>query len=352
MKIKSAFLLGPMMLLASSVFAQLPAASSMGPTLAPPAMTEKEVITELKKDGPAQLQKDLEKRGVAFEMDADIEKRLRKAKATDEVIKAVTAAGPKERENAAKAAAVASGAVVMSPEETADFKPLQTELDPDKAIALAEGFVQKHPQSVLDSYAYAFEANAYEMKGDAPKIVEYAEKSLQLKKDNLMSLLIITYALPQPQYIGQHQADEETELKKAENYCQQALQQIDELKPQASESAADFARRKASYIAGIHEDLGMVHLDRAQEGLMGFDKDELAKAEGEFKIAVSNNDHPDPIAYYRMGEAYMQDNKLDDALAAFTKASEVGQGPVKQSADQRIETIKKAKAHPAAAAKP
>ena len=72
-------------------------------------MTEKEVITELKKDGADQLQKDLDKRGVAFEMDPDIEKRLRKAKATDEVIKAVTAAGPKERAAAAKAAAMASG---------------------------------------------------------------------------------------------------------------------------------------------------------------------------------------------------------------------------------------------------
>ena len=110
-------------------------------------MTEKEVITELKKDGADQLLKDLDKRGVAFEMDADIEKRLRKAKATDEVIKAVTSAGPKERAAAAKAAAMASGAVVLSPEESADFKALQTELDPDKAIALAEAFVQKHPKS-------------------------------------------------------------------------------------------------------------------------------------------------------------------------------------------------------------
>ena len=112
MKIKSVFLLGPALLLASTLFAQAQGAPTMGPAVAPAPMTEKEVITELKKDGADQLLKDLDRRGVAFEMDADIEKRLRKAKATDQVIKAVTAAGPKERAAAAKAAAMASGAMV------------------------------------------------------------------------------------------------------------------------------------------------------------------------------------------------------------------------------------------------
>ena len=70
----------------------------------------------------------------------------------------------------------------------------------------------------------------------------------------------------------------------------------------------------------------MIHLDRAQLGLMGLDKGELAKAEQEYKLAVSTTDHPDPSDYYRMGEACRLQGKLDDAIAAFTKASELGQG--------------------------
>jgi tetratricopeptide (TPR) repeat protein len=367
MKIKSLFLLGPALLLASTLFAQLPAAGTSGaPTLestvAQPPMTDKEVISELKKGGAAQLQKDLDKRGVAFEMDADIEKRLRKAKATDDVIKAVTAAGPKERENAAKAAAQASGGVMISPEESADFKALQTELDPDKAVALAEAFVQKHPKSEVLSYAYAFEANAYEMKSAAAKtdsemksaaakIVEFGEKSVDLKKDNLMSLLIVTSVMPTPQYIGQHQADEEKILTRAESYAHDALTAIDNLKKPANESDADFAKRKATYQADIHSDLGMIHLERAQEGLMGLDKEELAKSEKEYRLAVSNTDRPDPSAYYRLGEACRLLGKFDDAIAAFTKASETGQGAVKQFAEQQIELVKRMKAEAAAPAK-
>jgi tetratricopeptide (TPR) repeat protein len=355
MKIKSAFLLGPVLLLSSALFAQAPGAPASGPTLGPAVaqapMTEKEIITELKKDGADQLLKDLDKRGVAFEMDADVEKRLRKAKATDQIIKAVTAAGPKERAAAAKAAAMAGGGVTVSPEEAADIKALQTELDPDKAVALAEAFAKKYPKSDVLSYAYALEGNAYQMKGDVVKAVEYGEKSLELKKDNPMSLLMLAYTIPTPQFIKLHQADEEKQLANAESYAQDALKVIADLKNQTKEPDADFARRKASYIATIHADLGMIHLDRAQLGLMGLDQDELVKAENEYKQAVSMTDQPDPVAYFRMGDACRLQGKLDDAIAAYTKASELG-GPVKRFADMQIAALKKAKAQPAAPPKP
>jgi tetratricopeptide (TPR) repeat protein len=351
MRIKSVILLGPALLLSSILFAQAQGAPTMGPSVSEAPMTEKEVIAELKKDGSDQLLKDLDKRGVAFEMDADTEKRLRKAKATDDVIKAITAAGPKEKAAAAKASAMASGAVVIPPEENADFKALQTELDPDKAIALAQAFVQKHPNSSVLSYAYAFEATAYEMKGDAPKIVEYGEKSLDLKKDNLMSLMIVAYAIPTPQYISQHQSDEEKQLTKAENYCQEAITVVNGLQKPANESDADFAHRKAGYMATIHADLGMIHLDRAQLGLMGLDKDELGKAEKEYGLAIAGTDHPDPTDYYRLGDACRLQGKIDDAIAAYTKASEMGQGAVKEYAEKQIDMLKKAKAQSAVPAK-
>jgi tetratricopeptide (TPR) repeat protein len=353
MKTKGMMLLGLALLLSSAAFAQLPAAGpTMGLQVSESPMTEKEVIAELKKDGPDQLTKDVNRRGVEFEMDADIEKRLRKAKGTDDVIKAVTAAGPKERANAQKSAAQASGAVIIPPDETADFKALQTELDPDKAAALAAAFVQKHPNSPVLTYAYAFEANAYEMKGDVARVVEYAQKSLAVKKDNLMSLLMLAYAIPTPQYVNLHQSDEEKQLTDAEADANAAIAAIGDLKKLGNETDADFAKRKAAYVAEVHADLGMIHLDRAQLGLMGLDQTELAKAEEEYRLSVTGTDHPDPSAYYRMGEACRLQGKFDDALAAFTKASELGQGALKQYADQQIAKTKEMKAQAGASAKP
>jgi tetratricopeptide (TPR) repeat protein len=338
------------LLLTSTLFGQIVGAPTMGATTAPTPMTEKEVMAELKKDGADQLIKDVNRRGVDFEMNADIEKRLRKAKATDDVVKAVTAAGPKEREAAAKAAALAGGAVVVPPEETNDFNPIKTELDPDKAIALSEAFIQKHPKSQLVSYAYAFEANAYQMKGDVSKLVESGEKSIDLKKDNLMSLMLVAYAIPTPQYLKLHQSDEESELTKAENYAQEAIETVNHLPKPAAESDADYATRKAAYLADLHADLGMIHLDRAQLGLMGLDKGELAKAEQEYRLAVAGTDKPDPSAYFRMGEACRLQGKYDDAIAAFTKASQLWPDNMKKYADDEIALVKRMKAATTAAA--
>jgi tetratricopeptide (TPR) repeat protein len=324
-------------------------------------MTEKEVIGELKKDGTDQLLKDLQKRGVDFEMNADIEKRLRKAKATDQVVQAVTSAGPKERAAAAQTTAMASGALLLTAEEQSEFTALQTELDPDKAISLAEAYVQKYPKSNGLSFVYAFEAGAYqmkandaEMKADAAettkmitKVVEYLEKSLELKKDNPMSLLMACSIIPTPQYIKAHQADEEKQLTQAEAYCNDATKAVGDLKKPEKEQDADFARRKAGYVAGIHANLGMIHLDRATLALMGLDKEELAKAEQEYRQAVSLTDRPDPSSYYRLGEACRLQGKWDEAIAAFTKASELGQGAVKQYAEQQIDLVKKLKSQAA-----
>jgi len=352
MKIKSAFILGPAWLLATTLFGQVVGAPTMG-TTAPTPMTEKEVITELKKDGPDQLLKDLSRRGVDFESDDDTVKRLKKAKASDEVIKAVKNAGPKERAAAAQAAVVASGGVVVPPEESAAFDPIKTELDPDKAIAMAESFAQKYPKSPLLTYAYAFEANAYQQKQDVSKIVEFGEKSLELKKDNLMSLMLVAYAVPTPQFVHLHQGDEESQLTKAEQCAQDAIQAVNLLSKPPTESDADFAARKANYVADLHADLGLIHLDRAQLGLMGLDQEELSKAEKEYRLAVTGIDHPDPSAYFRLGESCRLQNKLDDAIAAFTKADQLWQDPrMKKFAEDQIDMVKKMKAAAPAPAKP
>jgi hypothetical protein len=60
---------------------------------------------------------------------------------------------------------------------------------------------------------------------------------------------------------------------------------------------------------------------------------------------VTSTAHPDPRDYYRMGEAYAMDGKWDDAIQAFTKAGDLGQGTlIKTYADQQIGEMKKKKA--------
>jgi len=347
MKMRHGLILGVLLILAGAGFAR-------GQNAPVQPMTDKEVIQELKKQGADQLKKDLSARGTAFDMTPELEKKLRKANASDDVVKAVTDAGPKARA-AAKAAALGAGAAELSPDESKDFTALRNELDPDKAISLAEDYAKKYPTSTVLSYVYSFEAGANQQKSGTvdpaeqpkyvAKTVELCQKSLELKKDNLMSLIMAVGVMPQPQYLNQHEADKEKQLSDVQDYAEEALKLIDQLPKQGTETDADFAKRKAEYASGVHAGLGMIDLDRSQLGLQGPDKDELAKAEKEYNTAVTTAEHPDPRDYYRLGEAYNLDGKTEEAIAAFTKAGDLAQGSaIKQYADKQIEALKAKKA--------
>jgi len=307
-----------------------------------PPLTEKEVIDLLKsKQPPAQSAQAVTQRGVVFEMTPDIEKKLRKAKADDQFIEVVKEASPSAR--AARAAS--GGGSAVTPEEGREMQAIQNELDPDRAIQLVKDFEQKYPNSSILTWAYTFAANAYQQKGDIQHVVEYGEKSLKLKNDNLLSLIIMAAMLPQPQMLKGGDVDKEKKLAEAETYANQALQLIEQLPKQPNETEEAFQQRKAQLRREPHSALGMIHLERSSLALEGPDKDELAKAEQEYQMAVSMGERPNSQDYFRLGETRALLQNWDGAIEAFSKASELGQGTViKTYADQRIEEIKKKKA--------
>jgi len=230
-------------------------------------------------------------------------------------------------------------------EQAPRFDAIKSELNPDKAIKLVDDFVRNFPNSALLSSVYSFGANAYQQKGNVEKVAEYTDKSLKLNPDNLSSLILSVQVLPLPQYIRNHPADRDKILRQAQSEADLALQLIPQIPKQPKESDTDYQKRLAGVASGIHGALGVVHLELAGENPAGPDRAELAKAEQEFTTAVSTTVHPDPRDYYRMGEAYGVEGKLDDAIQAFTKAGKLGQGTViKTYANEQIAQLKKRKA--------
>lgn len=237
-------------------------------------------------------------------------------------------------------------------QEVDDFNTIRQEastgLDPDHVIQLATDFEKKYPESLMLTYSNFFAASAYQQKNDIPKSIEFGEKSLKEKPDNLMSLIMMADLLPIPQAMKGTAASKDKNLSEAENYANQALQIIPNLPKQTNETDDQAKKRKDVLSAELHSALGMVHLQRSAEGLTGPDKDELAKAEQEYKMATAT-DKPSPQDYFRLGEAYTNDGKLDEAIESFTKAAQLGQGgPIQPYAEQRIEELKKRKAGAAA----
>lgn len=351
MRIKQILMVFAVLALSSVLYAQGQAQPAQHQAAAP--LTEKELTKEIKSAAPETVISDVKQRGVDFEMTPEIEKKLHKAKATDEVIAAVQQEGPKARAQMAKMNIGGHPAGPVVPKEQADaFNAIRGELDPDKIIALTDDFAKKYPDSIMLTYVYAFEADGYQQKGNLDKIVEYSDKALKLKSDNLLCLLLKLEVIPQPQYLSKHEADRDKILEESQAEAAQALKLIPQIPKGAGETDENYQKRISQASANVHSALGMVHLDLATASLGGADKAELAKAEQEYKASVASA-HPDARDYYRLGEACSMEGKLDDALQAFTKASQVGQGTMIQAyADQKVKDLTKAKARTPAAPQP
>ncbi len=304
-----------------------------------PPISQKNLIDILKsKEHAPNAVAIVESRGVDFELDPEIEKQLRKAKATEAVIEAVKKGSPKARAERA----AAQGYVVATPEEERDLRAIQDELNPDVALQLAAEFEKKYPQSPLLTYALALSAAVYEQKGDLTNVIAQSERSLALKSDNLMTLLILAQNLPQPQALQKGNVEEK--LERAEKYAKQALEQVEKVPPQATESTEQFAARKSYYMRDLHSSLGMVHMQRAMQSLGDPDPEELEQAEQEYQTAVTISNDARATDFFRLGEIRENLKKIDEAIEAFTRSGQLGEGTViKTYADQRIASLQKMK---------
>lgn len=233
-------------------------------------LTEKELIKEIKSSAPDVVIKDVRERGVDFDMTPDIEKKLHKSKATDEVISAVRQEGPKIRSQMAKMNMGGEEGTQNIPREQAEaFGAMRGETNPDKLIALVDDFAKKYPESPLLSYVYTFGATGYQQKGDVDKSVEYADKGLKLKPNNLMCLLVKVGMLPQPQYLNKHEAERDKILQETQTEAEQALSLISRLPKQPNETDADYQKLTADIASSVHSSLGMAHLEVATGSLAG-----------------------------------------------------------------------------------
>lgn len=238
-------------------------------------------------------------------------------------------------------------APLISAEERQAYGAIQNKcnasMDPDKVVSLSRNFEKKYRRSTFLTYVYAFEATAHQRKGELDKTVDSAEKSIKMNPDNMMTLIILSSMLPQPQSLHGSDLDKQRKLKEAKTDANHALELVDKLTRHTDETDDAFKTRKNTIASELHAALGMIHLQRAAAGVNGMDQDELDKAAQEYKASVDL--HPTDEFCYRLGEVYEHENKIGDALESFSKASELGQGTgIQKYADNEIAMLKQRQA--------
>jgi len=299
-------------------------------------LAEPEVI-ELIKQSKGKLEDAaavLERRGVDFDLDVKVEKKLRKAGADDKIIQDVWKASPAARASQKPILATATGAQLqISPKEGMAFQTMQNELDPGRRLLMVDEFEKEFPNSQILSHVYAQGARAAQEKGDLNKAVEYGEKSLKLDADNLPALLVVATSVSQPSMLRGSDNERNARLAEAQSDANHVLKLLREMLKHAGETDEQLQGRKGGLAADAHFALGMVALLR----------DESPKAVEEFSAAIKSSVNPTPQYYYRLGEAYTSVGKSGDAIEAFKKTSELGKGTaMEQLAIKRLAELKKA----------
>lgn len=274
----------------------------------------------------------LQQRGVAFDLNEKIEKKLRGAGADDAFIQEVWKAGPTSRNQKATVITANGAEVKISPKEGMAFQSIQDERDPGRRISMVNEFARQFPNSAILPQVYAQAAKACQEKNDFNGALQYGAKSLRLDPDNVPSLIVVAMTLSQPSMLRGDEKEKAARLAEAQNDANHALKLVDTMPNQGVETDDQLQLRKKAFTADAHFSLGMASLM----------EDNPATAVAEFKVAINSSPRPNPQYYYRLAEVYANDGKKAEAMDAFRKAAAAGRGTVmEQYANRKLEDLQK-----------
>jgi tetratricopeptide (TPR) repeat protein len=196
-----------------------------------------------------------------------------------------------------------------SDKETQAIQAIQKAKTPDEIIAAVENLITKFADTEFKSAALLEEAQAYDQKGDSIKAISSGRLAIEADPKNVDALLLVGAEVAQ--HTRDTDLDKTERLAEAEKDINAALAIIpDEPKPAASVTDAQWEEAKKNSIARVHFDLGLVAMTRKKPDV----------AANEYKLAVDGSTAPDPVWMIRLGNAYNQAGKPDDAIAVLDKA--------------------------------
>ena len=233
------------------------------------------------------------------------------------VILLVFAAMAMVRQSVAQGAAQSSQKQVKDPAEYNAYVNAVQQTNPGQKAAAIEAFLQTYPNSVMKEDALGALMGAYQQAGDAQKMVDAANRALQVNPNNVRALALLTYyyrASTTTQNLQQN-------LDLVQKYAQQGEQALHNMSKPEGMSDADFTK--------FHNELGAIF-----EGGLGFvalQKKDNATAAKEFRQAVSEESQPSIADVYPLAQADLEAKPMNpEGFWFIVKASQMAQGDGQQ----------------------
>lgn len=200
-----------------------------------------------------------------------------------------------------------------SPEEESASKEVQQATDPGKKIQLAEGFLQKYPQSRYRATMYQVLVQGYFATQQVPKMLDAGEKEIEINPSDAPVLAVMGQTLART--YNAKAPDAAKQLDKAELYSKRAIEITPTLTKPGNLSDEQFNSAKNDTLVMAHGGLGLVYIRRG--------KYTEAIPELEQSVKADTHPDPDPVNYYLLGVADKQTSHYEAAAAAFSKCATV-----------------------------
>lgn len=225
---------------------------------------------------------------------------------------------------------------VKSKKELEAFQAMQKTMqtgNPDAELKAIEDFLEHFADTQFKVLLLQNATQIAQQKNDPALAVTYAQRTLEADPKNFEA--DATVAAITANGMKEFDLDKAEKTAKVQKYAQAALDSVQSYpKPFSQMPDAQWELQKKGAIAQAHTALGMSDMANKK----------YDDAITEFKTAMDTA--PDPVTQFRLGEAYLKANKLDDANATFDKVIATADTPpqVKTYAQQRKADIAKLKA--------
>jgi tetratricopeptide (TPR) repeat protein len=174
----------------------------------------------------------------------------------------------------------------------------------DKNSPQFRAFMDQSEQRILAFYQTIVQS--YLQLNDAAKVMEWGDKALGFKPDDLNTLTMLSNVMAERP--PSNEVEKTKQMKRAEEMADQALTLLPKFLS-GPEAASLTAQGKADLTSQIHYTLGLIYLQQKK----------LGQSEQELLTAIKSKPS-DPVTYYRLGIAYVQDMKNDQAMEALGKS--------------------------------
>lgn len=201
----------------------------------------------------------------------------------------------------------------VNAEEDAAYKVFQAvpQTDMNKKIELGEDFVKKYPQSRYLPAFYSTLTIAYMQTNQVPKMLEVGDKEVALMPNDVTTLAILAQTISRA--TNSSTPNFQQQWDKAANYAKKAIEITPTLPKPENLTEEVFTAGKNQALVAAHSGLGLVLIKRGK----------YVEAIPELEQSVKLDPHPDPVDYYLLGIANKNTSHFDDAIAAFSKCTEI-----------------------------